>query len=65
MKPEEFNKLDNDKKLEEVFRSVEKTRKYFRITLIVTLVLIILPLLFMPFVVSQFLGAYDFSTLGL
>ncbi|OGY60495.1 MAG: hypothetical protein A3G58_00550 [Candidatus Colwellbacteria bacterium RIFCSPLOWO2_12_FULL_46_17] len=65
MRLEEFSKLDNDKKLEEVFKSVEKTRKYFRMTFIITLVLIILPLLFMPVVVSQFLGAYDFGTLGL
>jgi len=56
---------EQDQKLEAIFKSVEKTRKYFKMTLIVSLVVIVLPLLFMPFVVSRFLGAYDFGALGL
>ena len=65
MKQEEFQKLEHDKKVDEIYKSVEKTRKYFKWTLIVSLVVIILPLLFLPLVISRFLGAYDFGALGL
>ena len=65
MKQEEFQALNNNEKLNEIYKSVERTRVYFKWTLIITLIFILLPLLFMPFVVTQFLGAYDLSTFGL
>ncbi|MBU2101126.1 hypothetical protein KKH05_00140 [Patescibacteria group bacterium] len=65
MKLEEFQKLESDKKFEEIFKSVEKTRKYFKVTLIITVVVIVLPLLILPMIVGQFLSTYDFSGLGL
>jgi len=65
MKQEDFQNLEHDKKVDEIYKSVEKTRKYFKWTLIVSLVVIILPLLFLPLVISRFLGAYDLGVLGL
>ena len=65
MKLDEFKLLDTDKKLEEVFKSVEKTRKYFKVTLIVSVAMIVLPLLILPFLVSDLLGTYEsISALG-
>lgn len=65
MRLEEFNNLENDKKLEAIFRSAEKTRKYIKWTVIASLVVILLPLLFLPLAISRLLGAYDFGVLGL
>lgn len=65
MKQEDFQNLEHDKKVDEIYKSVEKTRKYFKWTLIVSLVVIILPLLFLPLVISRLLGAYDLGVLGL
>ena len=65
MKLEDFQKLEGDKKLEEIFKSVEKTRKYFKITLIVTLLVVVLPLLFLPLAVGRFFDSYNLGTLGL
>jgi len=65
MRIEDFQKLDNDRKLEEIFKSAEKTRRHFRMTLIITIVLIVLPLLLMPLVMGRFLAAYNLGALGL
>jgi type II secretory pathway component PulF len=59
MEEEILKKIEmQDKKLEEIYRSVEKTRKYFLWTLIVTLVLFILPLIGLLFVIPKFLSIY-------
>jgi hypothetical protein len=42
-------------KIDAIYTSVEKTRKYFLWTLIITLAVVVLPLLFLPFAVSSFL----------
>ena len=47
-----------DKKTEEIYRSVEKTRKYFLWTLIITALVIVLPLIGLMFVIPQFLNTY-------
>ena len=47
-----------DKKLDAIFRSTEKTRKYFLWTLIITLVLFFLPLIGLLFVIPQFISIY-------
>jgi len=65
MKLKEFQKLEHDAKVDEIYKSVEKTRKYFKWTLIASLVVIIIPLLFLPFVIARLLGTYDFGALGL
>ncbi|MBA3551149.1 hypothetical protein H0W32_03000 [Patescibacteria group bacterium] len=64
--------LDILKKLEEqkiqidnIFKSVEKTRKYFLWTLIITIVLFVLPLIGIIFVLPTFLGTYISMLQGL
>ena len=49
---------DQDKKLEEIRRSVEKTRKYFLWTLIVTAVCFFAPLIGIMIVIPQLLEYY-------
>jgi len=65
MRQEDFQALEHDQKVDEIYKSVEKTRKYFKWTFIVTIVVIVLPLLFLPLAISRLLGAYDFGALGL
>jgi len=66
MKLEEFKLLDGERKLEEIFKSVEKTRKYFKLTLIISLVVIVLPLLILPFLAANlFETLSSFNSLGL
>lgn len=47
-----------EEKLDAIYISVEKTRKYFQWTLIITVVLFILPLIGLVFVVPLFLTNY-------
>jgi hypothetical protein len=46
-----------DKKLEAIYVSVEKTRKYFLWTLIATLIAFILPLIGLAFIIPWFLNS--------
>ncbi len=55
---------EQDKKLDRIYISVEKTRKYFMWTLIVTVVTIVLPLIVLGIVAPIFLNTY-MGTLGL
>ncbi len=54
-----------EKKLDVLFSSAEKTRKYFLWTLIITAIVIILPLIALVFIIPQFLNTLDISNLGL
>ena len=45
-----------DKKLDTIYRSVEKTRKYFQWTMIITIIVIVLPLVGLLFVIPLFLS---------
>ncbi|TSC60333.1 MAG: Uncharacterized protein LiPW15_211 [Parcubacteria group bacterium LiPW_15] len=54
-----------EKKVGAVFVSVEKIRKYFFWTLIVTAIVIVLPLIGLVFVIPQFLSTLNISNLGL
>lgn len=45
-------------RLEEIWQSVEKTRKYFLWTLIIAVLAIVLPLVGLIFAIPQFLGIY-------
>ena len=65
MKLKEFNNLADSGKFSEIYKSVEKTRKYIKWSLIASIVFIVLPLLFLPLVITKFLGAYDLGALGL
>jgi len=59
MEQELLKKIDElDKKTEEIYRSVEKTRKYFLWMLIITALVIVLPLIGLMFVIPQFLNTY-------
>lgn len=53
-----------DEKLEEIFKSVEKTRRYFLWTLIATAVTIFLPLIALIFAIPWFLNVMS-SAYGL
>ena len=50
-----------DEKLEKIFKSVEKTRKYFLCTLIITVVMFVLPLIGLLLIIPQFLNIYTTS----
>ncbi len=57
MDPELKKKLEaQDERLEQIYRSVEKTRKYFLWTMIATLVAFVLPLIGLVFAVPFFLS---------
>jgi type IV secretory pathway component VirB8 len=46
-----------DQKLAAIYKSVEKTRKYFLWTLIISVVVFVLPLVGIAFVIPLFLGS--------
>ncbi len=59
MEEEILKKIEaQDKKLEEIYRSVEKMRKYFLWTLIITVALIVLPLIGLLFAIPKFISIY-------
>ena len=60
MDQETQNKLlEMNAKIDEIYVSVEKTRKYLFWTMIVTLVVFVLPLIALMFAVPSFLGTYS------
>jgi hypothetical protein len=64
MEQEILRKIEmQDEKLERIYQSVEKTRRYFLWTLIATLVMFFLPLLGLvfavPFLLSSLSAAYS------
>ncbi|MDO8265133.1 MAG: hypothetical protein Q7T34_02055 [Candidatus Parcubacteria bacterium] len=66
MEEEILKKIEaQDKKLEDIYDSVEKTRKYFLWTLIITVAMVVLPLIGILFLIPQFLNALNGSSLGL
>ena len=50
---------EQDKKLEAIYISVEKTRRYFLWTLIITVAMIILPLIGILILLSRILDIYS------
>ena len=61
-----LNKFEElDKKLDQIYRSAEKTRKYILWTAIISLAVIILPLIALAFVIPQFINIYTNPGLGL
>ena len=50
-----------EKKIDKIYDSVEKTRKYFMWTLIITVVLFVVPLIGLIFVAPQFISTYTSS----
>ena len=54
-----------DKKLEKIYLSIEKMRKYFLFALIVTIAAIVVPLIGLAFIIPKFLNIYSSGYLGL
>ena len=55
---EVFKKLaELEQKVDAVYKSAEKTRRYFMWTLILSVVFLVLPLIALIFVIPQFLNA--------
>ena len=50
--------LEQEEKINKIYISVEKTRKYFLWTMIITIALFVLPLIGLAFVIPSFLGNY-------
>ena len=66
MEEEILKKIEEqDKKLEAIYRSIEKMRKYFLWTLIISAVMIIVPLIGLTFVIPMYLKSLNFGALGL
>ena len=60
MDPDLKAQLDRiEQKVDAAFRSAEKTRKYILWTGIITAVVIILPLLFLPFAIGSLMNSYS------
>lgn len=58
--------LELEAKVDKIYKSVEKTRKYFLWTMIITIALFVLPLVGLLFAIPAFLSTYaDISALGL
>jgi hypothetical protein len=58
MDPVQAKLAELEKKIDALYASAEQTRKYFLWTGIITLAVILLPLLFLPFVISQLMSVY-------
>lgn len=54
---------EEERKLEQIFGSVEKTRKYFLWTLIISVALFVVPLIALLIIIPKFLSVYT-SNLG-
>lgn len=59
--------IEQQKKIDEIYASVEKTRKYFLWTLIGTAVLFVLPLIILLITLPSFISSYTatISDLGI
>ncbi len=56
--------IEQDKKIEAIYQSVEKTRKYFLLTLIISVVVVVLPLIGILFMLPNFLKIMTGGNLG-
>ena len=65
MNQKEFSQKTVDEKLNLIFKSAEKTRKYFMWTLIITLVTFVLPLLILLVALPKIIGVYTSGLSGL
>lgn len=66
MEPEITNRLDaQDEQLSAIYQSVEKTRKYFLITMWVTLAAVVLPMLALLFIIPAVISSYASNLEGL
>lgn len=60
MEQEILNRLQkNEEKLEKIFVSVEKMRRYFLWTLIITVLVVLLPAVGLVFAIPKFMDTYS------
>lgn len=61
------NKLEEQSiKIDAIYKSVEKTRKYFLVIIWITVIAVVVPMIGLFFAIPSFLSNYsDISTLGL
>lgn len=65
MEQDILQKLEEQgRKIDEMYRSIEKLRKYFLWTLIITVAMILVPIIGLIIVIPQFLNIYS-GNLGL
>ncbi|PIR86970.1 MAG: hypothetical protein COU11_03065 [Candidatus Harrisonbacteria bacterium CG10_big_fil_rev_8_21_14_0_10_49_15] len=55
---------EQDKKLDAIFKSTERTRKIFTWTLWITIIMIVLPLIGLVFIIPVFINTLSTSGLG-
>ncbi len=48
-----------EQKIDAIYASTEKTRKYFLVVLIISLVMVVLPLIGLVFAVPSFMSSYS------
>lgn len=61
-----LRKIDeNNKKIDAVYDSVEKTRKYFLWSAAINILVFILPLIGLVLIIPWFLSTIDYSKMGL
>ena len=65
MEPSEQKLTALEAKIDAIFVSVEKTRKYFKWTMIITVALFVLPLIGLLFAIPAFLSSYGSTFQGL
>jgi type IV secretory pathway component VirB8 len=56
---------EQDKLLQKIYKSIERTRRYFLWTLIISVLVIVLPLIGLALVIPKFLSIYDAALGGL
>jgi uncharacterized protein YqhQ len=56
---------EQDVKLDAIYKSVEKTRKYFLMIIWITVIAVVLPLIGMVFVIPSFISNYTSTLNGL
>lgn len=60
MEQEILNRLEkNEEKLEKILASVEKVRRYFLWTLIITVLMVLLPAVGLLFAIPKFMDTYS------
>ncbi|MBT3730355.1 hypothetical protein HON59_01885 [bacterium] len=66
MENEIENKIkEQGEKIDAIYKSVEKTRKYFLVIIWITIIAVVLPLIAMIFILPSFLSSYMSSLQGL
>ncbi|MBU4479889.1 hypothetical protein KKG48_00390 [Patescibacteria group bacterium] len=60
MEQEILKKIEEqEKKIDAIYQSVEKTRKYFLIIIWVTIIAVVLPLIGLAFAIPSFISNYN------